>query len=428
MSRIDVPLAGGDLAPRLAYERAAVRAASLDPVFARACRIAAHGAGVGQGAVWTRFGEVTERARHGGSGDASRRRLSDAVARGVVETELPRTVHVDGDSAGLAGHPRDFTSGMFVPVRAGTWVVGCLAALADGPHAWTPAHEALLADVAALVGQAVEDWVRAERGEAGWLRERAHEIAVMFDAARMGTFDWDVASDSLVFAGRFNEHLSARREGFAGQYRDWLARVHPQDRERVDRGLQHALASGAPYRARYRFVEDDGRGVRWIETRAQVLPDDRAVPARVLGVSFDLSASRVDPSVEGAGTTGILHGLNVLDGIRDAVILTEADPANGEPPRVIAVNEAFTRMTGYEARDIVGATPRILQGPATEPHVRERIRAALAAWEPLRCRITNYRKGGATFLVELDIVPIADSTGWYTHWVSVQREVLPTEP
>jgi PAS domain S-box-containing protein len=427
MSRIVVPSDPGEGTPRLAYERAALQAASLDAVFVRACRVVAHGASTA-GVLWTRYGEVTVRARHGGAADPGGRRLSDAVARGVVETELPRTVHVDADSAGLAGHPRDFTTGMFVPVRAGGWVVGCIAALADGPHVWTSAHEALLVDVAGMVGQSVEDWVRAERGEAGWLRERGRELAVMFESARMGTFDWDVPSDSLVFAGRFQEHLNARRGGFVGGYRDWLARVHAQDRDRVDRGLQHALASGEPYRARYRFVEDDGRGVRWLETRAQVVLDERSVPTRVLGVSFDLSGARTEPPADVAGTTGILHSFNVLDGIRDAVLLTEAEPLDGGGPRVVAVNHAFTRMTGFGAEDIVGATPRILQGPDTEPHVRERIRAALAAWEPLRCRITNYRKGGDRFLVELDIVPIADSTGWYTHWVSVQREVLPTEP
>ncbi len=37
--------------------------------------------------------------------------------------------------------------------------------------------------------------------------------------------------------------------------------------------------------------------------------------------------------------------------------------------------------------------------------------------------VLNYRKGGAPFWVEIDITPLADSDGWFSYWVAVQREV-----
>ena len=37
--------------------------------------------------------------------------------------------------------------------------------------------------------------------------------------------------------------------------------------------------------------------------------------------------------------------------------------------------------------------------------------------------LLNYRKDGTTFWVELSIVPVADENGWFTHWVSVQRDI-----
>ena len=50
-------------------------------------------------------------------------------------------------------------------------------------------------------------------------------------------------------------------------------------------------------------------------------------------------------------------------------------------------------------------------------------RAALEKWESVRVELLNYRKDGTSFWNEFEIVPIAGENGWYTHWVSVQRDV-----
>jgi PAS domain S-box-containing protein len=44
-------------------------------------------------------------------------------------------------------------------------------------------------------------------------------------------------------------------------------------------------------------------------------------------------------------------------------------------------------------------------------------------WQPVRSELVNYTKSGEEFWLELDIVPLADETGWYTHWVSVERDI-----
>jgi two-component system cell cycle sensor histidine kinase/response regulator CckA len=107
----------------------------------------------------------------------------------------------------------------------------------------------------------------------------------------------------------------------------------------------------------------------------------------------------------------------------DAILITRAEPIEGpHGPEVIYCNEAFTKLTGYAAGEIVGKTPRLLQGVNTDPAALERIREHLQAWRPVRQELLNYRKDGSAFWTELNIVPVADATGRYTHWVSVQRD------
>src|SRR5690606_28206011 len=92
-------------------------------------------------------------------------------------------------------------------------------------------------------------------------------------------------------------------------------------------------------------------------------------------------------------------------------------------PKIVYVNEAFVRRTGYQFEEVIGKTPRILQGAKTQPLELARIRRALEAWQPVRAELINYTKEGEEFWMELDIVPIADDKGWYTHWVSVERDI-----
>ncbi|HET7314748.1 putative bifunctional diguanylate cyclase/phosphodiesterase [Salinisphaera sp.] len=107
----------------------------------------------------------------------------------------------------------------------------------------------------------------------------------------------------------------------------------------------------------------------------------------------------------------------------DAVLITEAEPIDLPGPRIVYCNAAFTRTTGYAEAEVLGKTPRILQTEKTNRESLDRLRKALKKWAPIEVELLNTRKDGREFWVELSIVPVADERGWYTHWVSVQRDV-----
>lgn len=118
----------------------------------------------------------------------------------------------------------------------------------------------------------------------------------------------------------------------------------------------------------------------------------------------------------------------------DAVLITEATPHDEPGPRIIYANEAFTRMTGYSEAEVRGLNPRFLQGPKTDRAALDQIRAGLAAGQPVRVEMINYRKAesafadggpeaGREFWVELSIVPVPNDQGCHSHWISVQRNI-----
>ncbi len=107
----------------------------------------------------------------------------------------------------------------------------------------------------------------------------------------------------------------------------------------------------------------------------------------------------------------------------EPVLITESEPIDQPGPRIVFANKAFSNVTGYSLEEVLGKTPRILQGPKSDRKELDRIRHALERWRPVRAELLNYRKDGSEFWVELVIFPVADESGWYTHWVAVQREI-----
>jgi PAS domain S-box-containing protein len=112
-----------------------------------------------------------------------------------------------------------------------------------------------------------------------------------------------------------------------------------------------------------------------------------------------------------------------VEHLNDIILITEAEPLDGDGPRIVFANSAFERRTGYSREEVIGQTPRILQGAKTSRVELDRVKAALIKWQPIRAELLNYTKSGEEFWIELDIVPIANADGWFTHWVAVERDI-----
>jgi PAS domain S-box-containing protein len=106
----------------------------------------------------------------------------------------------------------------------------------------------------------------------------------------------------------------------------------------------------------------------------------------------------------------------------DAVIVTTPD-LDDPGPRIEYVNRAFTRMTGYSSDEVIGRSPRMLQGPATSREVLARLRRQLERGEPFAGEAVNYRKDGSTFDAEWRIDPIRDPQGQIRHWIALERDI-----
>jgi two-component system cell cycle sensor histidine kinase/response regulator CckA len=107
---------------------------------------------------------------------------------------------------------------------------------------------------------------------------------------------------------------------------------------------------------------------------------------------------------------------------KESIVITDAE-LDLPGPRIIFVNPAFTQMTGYSAQEVIGRTPRILQGPRTDEAVLQQLREKLERGDVFEGEAVQYRKDGTTYFQEWQIAPLHDAGGKITHFVSIQRDI-----
>jgi PAS domain S-box-containing protein len=116
-------------------------------------------------------------------------------------------------------------------------------------------------------------------------------------------------------------------------------------------------------------------------------------------------------------------GENLLESIRRSPIASViSDPRIADNP-IIAVNEAFCKLTGYPRDEIIGRNCKFLAGPETEPWLTERISAGVRERRPVLVEILNYKRDRSPFRNAVLVAPVFDSDGELEYFLGSQVEL-----
>ncbi|MGH1404649.1 MAG: ATP-binding protein [Alphaproteobacteria bacterium] len=106
---------------------------------------------------------------------------------------------------------------------------------------------------------------------------------------------------------------------------------------------------------------------------------------------------------------------------KDGVMIMTADLDIG--PEIIYVNEAFSRISGYAAEEVIGKTPRILEDTGTDHATLGRLHKALKNGKSFQGEIQNHTKDGIAYWLDVSIAPVRDEQNKVTHFAAIKRDV-----
>ncbi|MDP1569452.1 MAG: PAS domain S-box protein [Vicinamibacterales bacterium] len=175
-------------------------------------------------------------------------------------------------------------------------------------------------------------------------------LGLMLRAVKAGTWDWDIASDTVSWTEDTAALAGLAAESYRGSMAPFFDVLVPEDRPVVVEAIRRAVEGTEPYSVEYRVRRPDGE-VQWMMARGHVFRSAGGQPLRMLGVSIDVTEFR--------------ETLEALDAVRErnrliAELATEAIFFYDADMRVEFVNPAGLEMLGRSWDELRGMTIRDL--------------------------------------------------------------------
>ncbi len=251
----------------------------------------------------------------------------------------------------------------------------------------------------------VEDQKAAENA----LRESSSMLREAQRVAHIGSWRLDWATERLTWSEEVFRIFELEPEQFHGQYAQFLALVHPDERDGVDAELRQSVAEQRQFDKVHRLLLAHG-GVKYVHEQCETYYDAHGVAQRSFGTVQDVT-ERVRAEEQ------LRKFYRAVEQSPNSIVITDLEG------RIEYVNQAFEEVSGYSRSEALGQNPRILQSGKTPKEVFNALWLTLTRGDLWEGEFSNRRKNGEIYFEFARIAPIRQSDGRISHYLAVKEEI-----
>ncbi len=236
------------------------------------------------------------------------------------------------------------------------------------------------------------------------LQESAVRLNEAQRIAQIGSWELDHVSGGLEWSDEIFRIFEIDPAQFGASYEAFLGLVHPDDRDKIHQVFTTSLENCTPYEIVHRLCMPDGR-IKWVSERCETHYDAQGRPLRSTGTVQDITARKQNEEA-------LRLYANVFEHSGESIIITGSDN------RILAVNPAFTRLTGYTLDDIRGEDPHVLASGQTPESTYLAMWSGLAHTGYWQGEIIDRRKDGSVYPKWMSVSAVRDPDGRITHYIA----------
>jgi PAS domain S-box-containing protein len=243
--------------------------------------------------------------------------------------------------------------------------------------------------------------------EALLLSEEMYELAQR--AARIISWEWEPATDALIWSDRAGSFMGLSPGQMGGTLKDFLKRVHPDDRGLVGKAIQTAFRRGRRYSIEHRMVRPDGE-LRWVSETGGVVPIGKGKTLRILGIVQDITDRKM-------AERQLSYQSRLLEKVSDAIIATD------ERFNITYWNPAAEAIYGWKSKEVMGKPLTPLVRSEFMGAERKDVLSKLSESDRFDGDVMHRRKDGSFIRVEAKTIALRDESGTIIGYMSANRDV-----
>lgn len=226
------------------------------------------------------------------------------------------------------------------------------------------------------------------------LRQNESRLKEAQEIAQIGNWELDLVDGTLYWSDEIFIIFEIDKSIFDASYDAFLKAIHPEDREKVDQAYTHSLKTREPYEIKHRLLFPTG-SIKWVNERCITYYDDDGKPIRSVGTVQDITEH-----IKKEETLRLYA--SVFERSGEAIIITN------EKNEIIATNEAFHKLTGFNQQEALGKNPYTLVAAQSTSASNQFIWRDLAENSFWQGEMSSRHKDGHTYTAWLYITAVRD--------------------